>query len=984
MLALLVPEADAATIDVDNTVIQQGGSVTLTVTMDPGEFFGTTDVIEVTMPNGCKYSSTVSVTEDSKTYPSDFTADSGNDALCKGSANTHMSGVQTRDYYRAAFIPSATLGVAGDSVDFYATMTSGTVFERSEEVVFTARGYAAGTTVNFYLDAPTQDNFYSNNSIVANSQGVVEARFVLPVGRQDGQDLGAWTAHFLETGNPNKATEDRQDIIVGPTTITSQWLTQPTNPTPRMSSSGATLQMLYAGSLGNSGGPIPLTGQDLESIQYDLSLEMDSGSGFEPLTGATASYDQAAGIWRVSYVAEKDRAVGTYRFSADADADRYSNDILAASVSQPFQIVGTEVQANFTVLSPVVERGSDVFPLNLDVKLTYPDGTPLTPADLADVGENFDGESITLGVRRDGAPVQGVQFTANFVSGGVWKVGGQALSPAIPVGEVTVYVASPTVANPTVSPPNTVNTTASSDPFTVHATKPLLNMFFFDSDGLERSAYLRGKVVRFEVDAQYSGFGPMTPAQIEDPVGVGIAQIRVSPPSTFNPDGTVRENTFTLDLQYDSQTATWGTAYTIKGTDPAGKWRVAAVMKDAYNNKNTTEGVLNVGLIVDVQASPATGLVRGDNVDVDAKLTRPDGTVIAAGTVKYSVLGPGANIVTGQTMVLDSAQQSYKASFTIPNDALLGTYRIEVLADTNDDKGVGIHEFSLGSSSMQVTEVTIGDEEVPRLGSLDASFKLAYSNGDPVPGTVVPVVEVSNGETVATLAPTLADGIWSVTYAPGKNAPLGEHRFLISALDGAGNSIEDFATSAFDVEGAEIVVTSLAPAELRYDRGESINILASLEYIDETPVLGATIPVKVYAGSDVVATVTLTETTAGDYSGNYTIRLADPLSTSTAPWSLRIAENTVVDADDNIGPAIEVSDANNQFSVEPARLSVEFVDTPTGVFKVGTDEVSVKFRLVAVDGSAISEDVSNLVVSLRKGSADAGTATVVRSADEFT
>jgi hypothetical protein len=325
--------------------------------------------------------------------------------------------------------------------------------------------------------------------------------------------------------------------------------------------------------------------------------------------------------------------------------------------------------------------------------------------------------------------------------------------------------------------------------------------------------------------------------------------------------------------------------------------------------------------------------------------------------------------------------------YHVPFDAPLGTYTVEILGSGSTDSGRELVDFDVVSAGIGVAQSSVSAEHVARLDDVSLSFQLRYPDQGPLTKAeatpYVAVVSSSGDEAGLKAAYDEATGKWLSVFTTTLETPLGQYRFVVSGEDAFGNAIEEYSTRAFEVRPAQIQISNLEPLRLAYDRGEGVRVHAQALYADGTNALDLTIPVEVLAGENKVATIDLTyNADSGFYEGAYQLQLRDPVSTAAAPWSLRVAKDSVSDASGNQGPPTAVRDASG-FAVRKALLSVELLEQPATGLSIGLDSSTIRFRLVAADGTPANVDLSGIDVILMRGGTVVGNASVRAVADGF-
>lgn len=936
--------------------------------------------LEVVNPFGCEYLAQYGVPNANNTfsfvYPNGFTADASNAPGCGNPSTMNAGNLGGSQWYevRARADQPVADGCSFIRRDcFQIRMTSDLRrdFIRSDNVRFISRGFEASSLVQVQIDTPdpTGGQGFVIDYLTTDPTGAATYDFTIPPGGTNpndrSSDLGEWTIRFVGDGKGNPSTnEDVSVFRVNRTRIALQWTKQPDDLVQRTDQPNARFRMYYETSVPG--------GARTELTRTDLS-ELGNGPIFDVLENKTANgtagteFVPETGEWEVDWRSGPDRPTGPFRFGVRAKDDIYGNPLLdwrADSLnelslrSDTFALGSALLRPQFTISSATVLRADEAFSVHALALLRYPNGDTVPPANLSGPLRValFNGQGEIPGTRMFPAP-----------QGNGWSIGGVGNRLVVPPGTelapVRLGVVEPTLDLQAPSP-NRLDLSVRSPAMMVSAAVPEISSRFLNAAGQERANFLRGDPVRISVELSYADGTLITPEHV--PVaGSPGSNGSYAKAVLSRPDGTER----TVFLTYSGSTRTWEGTYASQTDDPVGEWLSIISLRDRWGNSNRFETTLNIGLTIQMALSTSS-LHRSENLTVTATMYRSGSAAPETGNVRVTIRGAG-QVLADHLPMAATPQGAYRYTLHVPSTAALGTYTVDVEAQSATDRGQRTTTFDLVAAGIQVVQPTVEPANAPRLEPVRVSFILRYPDQAPLtPSDVTPRISArppTGPDQNLAVAFDAVSGRWSSQFDTELSTLPGEYAFIISGRDLYGNPIESFTTRSFIVRPTEITVSHLETARLSYTRGQALSLLAEVRYADGSVATAVIAPVEVLAGTTRVGTVDLVyDPASGRHKGVYAVKSSDPPSTATEPWGLLARQGTAQDAHGNTGPVADVREGQ-PFTVRQSLLAVQFVELPAQGLRVGSGEVSVKFLLVDSTGAAVSGAANGIRASLHTG-----------------
>ena len=349
---------------------------------------------------------------------------------------------------------------------------------------------------------------------------------------------------------------------------------------------------------------------------------------------------------------------------------------------------------------------------------------------------------------------------------------------------------------------------------------------------------------------------------------------------------------------------------------------------------------------------------------------------------------------------VNATDGTWTGTWTIPWNASMGTYTVEVVNATGEEKAVdSIQTFTVGSVALAVTFKTDPASPLQRTETATAKFMIQYPDSsyyDNVTSfdsiTVSVYYNTTLVDTISLSADDYgADNNWIVSWKIPRDAVLGSgYKFSLDAdsiTDGDGNTGPTTAvvSNSFIVQAATLTVKVTQPPAATYMRTETAVAKINITYPDNSFYTDAdlgTIKVRVYQGSTNVANVTLI---AADYSSitkQWTIGWVSPWNATLADdYLFTVKAYEIKDvANPNTGPAADFS--TNAFELLKASLNVASINTDKSTYMRG-QVVTVYFTATYQDGSPVTTGSTTITLTMANGTTTQLTATYVPANSRF-
>ena len=349
---------------------------------------------------------------------------------------------------------------------------------------------------------------------------------------------------------------------------------------------------------------------------------------------------------------------------------------------------------------------------------------------------------------------------------------------------------------------------------------------------------------------------------------------------------------------------------------------------------------------------------------------------------------------------VNATDGTWTGTWTIPGDAYAGTYTVEVVNATGDEKAVdSIQTFTVDSVALTVTFKTDPTSPLQRTETATANFTIQYPDSSYYDNVTsfdsITVSVYYNTTLVDTISLTAddygADNNWTVSWKIPRDAVLGSgYKFSLDAdsiTDGDGNTGPTTAvvSNSFIVQAATLTVKVTQQPAATYMRTETAMAKINITYPDNSFYTDddlRSIQVRVYRGSTNVANVTLEAEDFNSTTNQWTIGWVSPWNATLADdYVFTVKAGEVKDtANPNTGPTSDIS--TNTFELLKANLNIASINTDKSTYMQG-QVVTVYFTTTYQNGSAVTTGSAAINLTMANGSITELTAAYVSANGRF-
>jgi hypothetical protein len=349
---------------------------------------------------------------------------------------------------------------------------------------------------------------------------------------------------------------------------------------------------------------------------------------------------------------------------------------------------------------------------------------------------------------------------------------------------------------------------------------------------------------------------------------------------------------------------------------------------------------------------------------------------------------------------VNATDGTWTGDWMIPWDAYAGTYTVEVVNATGDEKAVdSIQTFTVGSVALTVTFKTAPASPLQRTETATAKFMIQYPDSSYYDNVTsfdsITVSVYYNTTLVDTMSLSAddygADNNWTVSWKIPWDAVLGSgYKFSLdvdSITDDNGNTgpTTAVASNSFIVQATTLTVKVTQQPAATYMRTQTAVAKINITYPDNSLYTAAdlgTIKVRVYQGSTNVANVTLTADDYDSITKQWTISWVSPWNATLADdYLFTIKAYEITDAaNPNTGPTADVS--TGTFELLEADLNVASINTDKISYTRG-EVVTVYFIATYQNGSDVTTGSATITLTMANGSTTQLTATYVSANGRF-
>lgn len=349
---------------------------------------------------------------------------------------------------------------------------------------------------------------------------------------------------------------------------------------------------------------------------------------------------------------------------------------------------------------------------------------------------------------------------------------------------------------------------------------------------------------------------------------------------------------------------------------------------------------------------------------------------------------------------VNATDGTWTGDWTIPWDASAGTYTVEVVNATGEEKAVdSIQTFTVSSVALTVTFETDPASPLQRTETATAKFTIQYPDSSYYDNVTsfdsITVSVYYNTTLVDTISLSSsdygADNNWTVSWKIPSDAVHGSgYKFSLDAdsiTDDNGNTGPTTAvvSNSFTVQATTLTVKVTQQPAATYMRTQTAMAKINITYPDNSLYTAAdlgTIKVRVYQGSTNVANVTLTADDYDSITKQWTISWVSPWNATLADdYLFTVKADEIKDAaNPNTGPTADVR--TNTFELLKASLNVASINTDKGSYTQG-QVVTVYFTAKYHDENPVTTGSATINLTMANGTTTQLTATYIPANSRF-
>ncbi|MFZ7136958.1 MAG: hypothetical protein ACOWW1_00850 [archaeon] len=291
---------------------------------------------------------------------------------------------------------------------------------------------------------------------------------------------------------------------------------------------------------------------------------------------------------------------------------------------------------------------------------------------------------------------------------------------------------------------------------------------------------------------------------------------------------------------------------------------------------------------------------------------------------------------------MNATDGTWTGNWTIPVDAPQGTYTVEAVNTTGEEKTVAsIQTFTVQAASLKVRVTEQPANSYMRTQTVTAKINITYPDdsfytASDLGKILVRVYQDINNVANVTLAAkdfNATTNKWTINWISPWNAKLtDDYRFVIKAneIKDANNPNKgpttDVTTDTFELQAASLIIDSIYTTTNSYAQGEEVTVYFTATYQDKTPVTTGTASIKVTRADGTNTILTASYVPAKSrFEAKYDLDTEEQLGT----WTALLKAQDLEDNQANTGPN---EDRTTTFTVTektvPEELSVKIKITP--------------------------------------------------------
>ncbi|MCW4021679.1 MAG: hypothetical protein NWF02_00745 [Candidatus Bathyarchaeota archaeon] len=322
---------------------------------------------------------------------------------------------------------------------------------------------------------------------------------------------------------------------------------------------------------------------------------------------------------------------------------------------------------------------------------------------------------------------------------------------------------------------------------------------------------------------------------------------------------------------------------------------------------------------------------------------------------------------------VNTTDGTWTGYWTIPADAPQGTYTVEAVNATGEDKTVpSIQTFTVQAASLKVMVTEQPANSYMRTQTVTAKINITYPDdsfytASDLGKILVRVYQDINNVANVTLAAkdfNATTNEWTINWISSWNAKLtDDYQFVVKANEiiDANNPNKgpttDVTTDTFELQAASLNIDSIYTTTNAYAQGEEVTVYFTATYQDKTPVTTGTAPIKV-TRADGTNTILIASYVPAKsrFEAKYDLDTEEPLGT----WTALLKAQDLEDDEANTGPN---EDKTTTFTVTektvPEELTVKIKITPQSL-NLKNKGKWIMAHIEITGGSASDVDVSSI------------------------
>jgi hypothetical protein len=474
---------------------------------------------------------------------------------------------------------------------------------------------------------------------------------------------------------------------------------------------------------------------------------------------------------------------------------------------------------------------------------------------------------------------------------------------------------------------------------------------------------------------------------------------------TVSISGGLASTTYSIDIKVTDPTGTTFTESVSISTNSVGSGSTSKTYPTDFSGA-TTRYVGTYNVVVDITApageagtgvatnSFVVGLTDKDSYGRKAVVNIKGVGYSSGESVTVDVKDPSGASVSGYPKIVTATAGVVTDSLTIPVNAPLGIYTVTLTGTTTSKTPPDTQTFAVTAATLTVSITDQPASTYQRTQTATMKFQVKYPDDSFFTPTDLGsvTVKVFRGTTlVATLTLTASDfesatNKWVAKWTIPKDATIAtNYRFQIAAndiTDTFGNTGPASAETSnnFAVTAATLTVSITDQPASTYQRTQTATMKFQVKYPDDsffTPTDLGSVTVKVFRGTTLVATLTLTASDFESATNKWVAKWTIPKDATIATnYRFQIAANDITDTFGNTGPAS--AETSNNFAVTAVTLTVPAISTDKSTY-VGGSWMIIFFTASYPDGSPVTTGTATITIKRPDGST-AGTPTASFSA----